>query len=167
MLLAVFHRRGAHFRPQEPRLPLDVVLASHDGYLLPCRCARHFFDRLRGLIGTEPQSYVKEVLLLTGCSSIHTNGMSYPIDVLFIDTNPCDCKPGTVQEDGRVVGTARVLASYRAVPAGEVVSCAGSRAVVERPASQSAWPAAGDVLTYVYQPGGTQDVEGIKPLVRT
>lgn len=163
----MFRRRGAHFKPRESRLPLDVALVFEGERLVPCRCARGFFGRLRGLIGVPPQTYAKEALLLTNCVSIHTNGMAYPIDVLFIDVNPCACKGGSATRDGCYVGNARVMASYRAVPPGEVLSCPGSRAVVERPASDDIWPMRGDPLMFVYREGGIEDVEGLQPLVRT
>lgn len=47
------------------------------------RVADSFFGRLKGLLGTDclPQG---AALLITPCSSVHTFGMAYPIDVLFI-----------------------------------------------------------------------------------
>lgn len=45
-----------------------------------------FFKRLRGLMGRRelPEG---EGLLLTACNAIHTFGMRFPIDVLFLDEN--------------------------------------------------------------------------------
>ena len=46
-----------------------------------------WWRRFRGLLGTariEP----REGLLLTPCRSVHTWGMRYPIDVLFLDAEP-------------------------------------------------------------------------------
>ena len=165
--MVVFRRRGAHFRPRAPRPAVSAVLVLENGTLVPCRCARRFFDRLRGLLGASSQAYAKEALLLSDCSSIHTNGMEYPIDVMFIDANPCDPDVCTVLADGRLAGDARVLASYSSVPAGKVLSCPGARAVVERPSSDAVWPRAGDMLIYLYREGGIGDVEGLQPLVRT
>jgi len=45
-----------------------------------------FFRRLKGLLGTSclPEG---EALLIRPCSSIHTIGMKYPIDVLFMTSD--------------------------------------------------------------------------------
>jgi uncharacterized membrane protein (UPF0127 family) len=48
--------------------------------------ARNFWQRLRGLLGkaalTETQG-----LLIKPCRQIHTVGMSYPLDIVFVDSN--------------------------------------------------------------------------------
>ena len=44
----------------------------------------NFLDRMRGLLGTQKLD-VDEGLLITPCSSVHTFGMQYTIDVLFLD----------------------------------------------------------------------------------
>ena len=46
--------------------------------------AESFFQRLKGLIGTE---FLEEGtgLLIAPCSSVHTCFMKYPIDVIFLD----------------------------------------------------------------------------------
>lgn len=43
-----------------------------------------FLERMRGLLGKEKLN-ADEGLLLAPCSSIHTFGMQYTIDVLFLD----------------------------------------------------------------------------------
>jgi uncharacterized membrane protein (UPF0127 family) len=50
--------------------------------------AESFFSRLKGLLGRKslPQG---EGLLLRPCKGIHTFGMRFPIDVLFLDRNNC------------------------------------------------------------------------------
>ncbi len=53
----------------------DMVRAYH---------ARHFFGRLRGLLGKRELNTM-EGLLLTPCSQIHTLGMRFNLDVVFID----------------------------------------------------------------------------------
>ncbi|RZA12902.1 MAG: DUF192 domain-containing protein [Lysobacteraceae bacterium] len=40
--------------------------------------------RMRGLLGRPPLQQ-GEALLITACSSIHTVGMRYPLDVAFVD----------------------------------------------------------------------------------
>jgi len=41
-------------------------------------------ERMRGLLGRPPLQ-VDQALLITSCSSIHTIGMKYPIDLAFLD----------------------------------------------------------------------------------
>ena len=55
------------------------------------RVADTFWHRLIGLLTTSflPIGYG---LIIKPCSSVHTFGMSYPIDVLFVDGNHCIIK---------------------------------------------------------------------------
>ena len=48
--------------------------------------AKSFWERTRGLIGTPPLK-AGEGLLLPGCMGIHMFGMSYPLDVIYLDRN--------------------------------------------------------------------------------
>lgn len=48
------------------------------------RRTTNFFDRMIGLLGSSKLDY-DEGLLITPCSSVHTFGMRYSIDVLFLD----------------------------------------------------------------------------------
>ena len=54
-------------------------IASH------AACAKNLFQRLRGLIGRLPLRE-GEALWIPHCQGIHTWGMSYPIDVIFLDS---------------------------------------------------------------------------------
>lgn len=65
-------------------------------------------------------------LLLVGCPSVHTLGMRYQLDVVLVD------------EGGLVLG------SWRELPAGRVVRCAGARHALERPSCGEPWPVVGD-----------------------
>lgn len=82
-------------------------------------------DRLRGLLGTDENA---PAVLLTLCSSIHTFGMRYPIDVAFIG------------ERGEV------LLVKRELPPGRVSSHPRARCVVERPAREGDWLEEGEHL---------------------
>ena len=55
-------------------LPFEVVEANS------------FLTRLVGLIGTK-EPFAEKVLYIKPCSGIHTVGMKYPIDVVFLDKN--------------------------------------------------------------------------------
>lgn len=44
------------------------------------------WDRLRGLLG-RPRLQAGEGLLITPCASVHTLGMGYPLDLVFLDAD--------------------------------------------------------------------------------
>lgn len=52
------------------------------------KIARSFFSRAIGLLFKKKLSD-KECLLITPCNSVHTIGMQYSIDVVFIDAFGC------------------------------------------------------------------------------
>lgn len=52
---------------------------------LHIRLASSFLSRLRGLLFTRPLG-AQHGLLIVPCNSVHTVGMTYPIDVVFIDS---------------------------------------------------------------------------------
>ena len=80
---------------------------------------RSHMARLRGLLGTMPN---EDLVLLTPCSDVHTFGMSYSLDLAFIDAR------------------GRVLKSYRNVEPGSRLRCAHAKGVVERAAcSHKKW----------------------------
>src|SRR3989338_5351382 len=56
------------------------IVANH------VRVAKHLFDRLRGLIGFPPLR-PGEALQIPLCQCIHTFGLTYSIDVIFLDRN--------------------------------------------------------------------------------
>ena len=82
-------------------------------------------QRLQGLLCT---SRAHEPIMLSSCHAIHTWGMSYAIDVVFLSADM------------------RVLQAYTQVAAGRMLSCAGACAVLERPAQVAVWPHAGEQL---------------------
>ena len=46
--------------------------------------AAGFFDRLRGLIGRDPENF-GEALWIVPCCGIHTFGMRRPLDIVFLN----------------------------------------------------------------------------------
>ena len=68
-------------------------------------------------------------VMLRRCWSIHTLCMRYPIDIAF------------VKRDGSVI------LSERMVRPGRIVRARGAAFVLERPGSDSPWPAANETLT--------------------
>ena len=98
---------------------------------LPCRFARSFWERLRGLLATRPECLDGGVLCLEPCSSIHTFGLGYPIDVAFLD------------ECGIVVAARRRLRPWRTLRAPRA-AC-----VLERPSDGSPWLLSGDAVCFL------------------
>lgn len=82
-------------------------------------------DRLKGLLGTGGDALP---VALMGCPSIHTFGMRYRIDVAFVDYGGL------------------VLASWKSVPPGRVVSSTHAWIALERPHSCGPWLAKGELL---------------------
>jgi uncharacterized membrane protein (UPF0127 family) len=89
--------------------------------------------RMRGLLGRRGLD-AGEGLLITGCSSVHTIGMQFIIDVAFLD------------------GSGHVVAVYHKLPPGRVTAIVWqARAALELPAGTLArcGVAAGDKLDLI------------------
>ncbi|KGI78943.1 DUF192 domain-containing protein [Oleiagrimonas soli] len=72
------------------------------------------WSRMRGLLGRPPlQDRARQALWLTPCGSVHTVGMRYPLDIVFLD------------RDGRV------LATHERLRPGRFRVCRGARHTVE------------------------------------
>lgn len=105
---------------------------TRDGTLLigSVRHAERWWSRLRGLLFRPPLAPDgSEGLLITPCASIHTCGMRYPIDVVFLD------------RDGVVLGC------REAVKPGRFRMQPGARSALEL--------AAGAIRRHAIQPGDT------------
>lgn len=76
--------------------------------------AQTFWSRLKGLLGTSELT-AGEGLLIRPCSSIHTFGMRYPIDVLFLSSE------------------LKVLKIVHSIPAMRAACCWGSAVALELP----------------------------------
>jgi hypothetical protein len=108
-----------------------ALVFSSSGIGLMAYVAQGFTQRLRGLIGTRRGELRGASLLFFRCASIHTFGMSYPLDVLL-----AGC-------DGQVLVASRSVQPCRLVSARDAV-CA-----LEREASDDPWPEAGDEIRIV------------------
>src|SRR6187549_4056125 len=99
--------------PNLPRLRVKV-----DGRETDVRAFRasSFTARMFGLLGRRPLER-GEALWLKPCASVHTLGMRYPIDVVFLD------------RDGAVVGMRSALGPRR------VAGASDARSVLELPAN--------------------------------
>ena len=93
--------------------------------VLELRVLDTWAERLRGLIGTRPDA---APVMLVRCGSIHTYGMSYPLDVALVG------------ELGEVLVVRRGLAPR------EVLSHPDACCAIERPAAAGEWLDAGEHL---------------------
>lgn len=85
------------------------------------RLAHTFWRRLRGLLGEKKLERGREGLVLTPCSAVHTFGMLFPLDLLFVS------------------GAGEVLQAIPSFPQGRFSPCVrGARYVVELPAGMIA-----------------------------
>ncbi len=75
-------------------------------------CAEHFIDRCRGLLGRPPPP-ADGGLLIRPCGSIHTFGMRYPLDIIWLDRAD------------------RILRLVPMLPPGRMALCRGARSVLE------------------------------------
>lgn len=119
MRLATWHgRRRVRLRwgPSEDGGGLEVVVLEG------------VFDRLLGLLGTAVGHARATPVLLVRCSSVHTVGMRYAIDVALADAQ------------------GRVVASQACVGPGRLVGKPGTWLALERPHANGPWPREGDVL---------------------
>lgn len=95
------------------------------GEVLEVRVLNTRAQKLRGLLGTGPEA---PPVMLTRCSSVHTFGMPYALDLAFVG------------ERGEV------LEVCLAVGGGNVESREGASCVIERPAAPGDWLREGDHL---------------------
>lgn len=102
-------RTHAHLSFERPCAVVDPT-----GYCLIVRLAiaRHFLERLTGLIG-RPVPERGSGLLIEPCAAVHTVGLSQPIDLVFLDAS------------GLAVRVRKAL------PAARFAFCPGARSVVE------------------------------------
>jgi uncharacterized membrane protein (UPF0127 family) len=64
--------------------PIPIWLLSNGNVLCSARLASDRAHRRKGLRGTDP---THEALVIERCRWVHSIGMSYPIDVAFLDCN--------------------------------------------------------------------------------
>ncbi|WP_109483064.1 DUF192 domain-containing protein [Paraburkholderia sp. C35] len=82
-------------------------------------------ERMRGLLGRDALD-ADSALWLEPCNAVHTFGMRFPIDVIFIDRHGC------VLSIHRNVGRARMRVNWRARVALEMCAHAAQTLHIER-----------------------------------
>jgi len=102
-----------------PNLPRLKILVDGRETGLHAFRASSFIARMFGLLGRRPLES-GEALWLDPCASVHTLGMRYPIDVVFLD------------RDGSVVDTRTALAPRR------LAGARRARSVLELPPNRLA-----------------------------
>lgn len=102
-----------------------LVSDEREGLALELRVLSTWTERLRGLLGTRDDA---GPVMLVRCGSIHTYGMTYPLDVALVG------------ERGEVLLVRRGLGPRA------VLSHPGARCALERPAGPGPWPEEGEHL---------------------
>lgn len=92
------------------------------------RSLRRPAERLRGLLGTTPRA---AQVALVGCSSVHTFGMRYRLDIAFVGSS------------GVVLGV------WRSVPPGRVIGARRAWITLERPHQRGPWLVRGERVRLV------------------
>ena len=93
---------------------------------------RGFRERMRGLLGEREADRAPTVLFVP-CSSVHTVGMAFAIDICLLD------------------GDGRAVRVERDVGPGRLVSSRTARAVIERPAREGDWIEEGDRVRMLWR----------------
>ena len=101
-----------------PNLPMKRLCVEGEPTDVCVYDASSFVARLFGLLGRRPLA-AGEALWLAPCSSVHTVGMRYPIDVVFLD------------RAGRVLATRDSLAPHKMAAARK------ARCAVELPSNSA------------------------------
>ncbi len=99
---------------------------TDSGTILRARALKTMWQRLQGLLGSDEHA---TPVALCNCSSIHTWGMHYAIDVAFVARN------------GKVIRSVRALRPRR------FASVSGAYYVLERPSCTAPWPQEGSWLS--------------------
>jgi len=88
-----------------------------------------YYARMKGLLGTSQDQLDYDAMHLVPCKGVHTFGMSYALDLAFLDG------------ERKVIATSMNVAPNRLCS-----SPKGTRSVLERPASESFWLRPGDYI---------------------
>ena len=86
---------------EDKKLAMEIIRT--DGSTIDGDLAATVWQRLRGLIGTDSGQTHDRALVFRKCSSIHTLGMRYPLDVAFVDA------AGVVRKTVRSLGPNRLV----------------------------------------------------------
>ena len=94
-------KRGAIYRASDDECLIALVWKTNNAW-----------ERIRGLLGRAPLTS-RQALLIDPCPSVHTLGMTYPLDLVFLDAHY------------RVLKLVRKLSPLR------WAGCSGARATLE------------------------------------
>jgi len=83
------------------------------------RAARSLWSRVRGLLGTPPL-HSGQGLLITPCNWIHTLGMGFPIDVLYLDREGQVLRMAAEMRPNRIAPPVWRASSVVELPAGAI-----------------------------------------------
>ncbi len=109
-----------------------AVISTDEGESIRCRIADTFWDRFRGLIGSDPPPR-GEGLLIRPCNSIHMFFMRFAIDVIFLDGELNVVKLIRDLSPGRIVNAVPGATQVVEVTAGSLPhSCRSGSQLTER-----------------------------------
>lgn len=98
---------------------MRLELVQSRGTELRVQTTQSAFERMRGLLGSAPLK-AGDVMVIEPCNMVHTIGMAYAIDVMFIDRS------------------GRVLQVHAAVPPWRFRACWQARYTVELTSGEAA-----------------------------
>src|SRR4030043_657923 len=95
-----------------------INLTKDPSYPVVLSLAGSFFSRLVGLLGTAEKG--QESLHIVPCNSIHTFGMKYPVDILFLDRAESVVKMISCMKPNRTACSPPSVHSVIELPAGYI-----------------------------------------------
>lgn len=102
---------------------MKTVTVNKNGTLVATALhAKSYFSRLRGLLGRSLNE--DGGLILTPCNSIHTIGMRYAIDALYLDRSWRVLRVDEALKAGRVLPPQKGARHVLELPAGRAKQCA-------------------------------------------
>jgi len=96
---------------------LGAVYSEQAGRCLVPRVwrAASAWERMRGLLGRPPLSE-GEGMLIDACAMVHTFGMGYHLDLVFLDPRGCVCKLVAGLPPARCAGSANAQSTLELAP---------------------------------------------------
>jgi uncharacterized protein len=102
-----------------------LVIRKNGEYIATALHAKDYFARLRGLLGRSLEE--DGGLMLTPCNSIHTIGMRYAIDAVYLDRSWRVLRVDEALKPGRVLSPQKGAKHILELRAGRAKQCAITR----------------------------------------
>lgn len=120
------------------KLERDQAMDAAPAMQLTWRLASGFRSRLRGLLGCEPPA-AATALLIPRCAAVHTLGMRYDIDIVFLSRSGRVLRicPKVAPRRARICWRAWAVAELASGEAGRLGMARGMRLMLPRDARQA------------------------------